>query len=964
MRCMLQSFRVLKSALVVMAAAALWAGTAEAQVNCPAISGIVDRGTNFNEDGFYVRRDLSACVAFSDLDTGLGADDAYVVFLGADDTFGYSIDYSRANVIRGSDLVSEFSCTGLNAPSAAGSFARIAASRTAVFNTTCTITANLSNGVGVSHSFAVSGSNASGTATINLSASTPQFTFPDTGVTLSGLNGRLGLAGDRFSIGFDQTFGQSVTGLEPGDFAVTNGTVSDIQGSGTSFTALLTPSGDGTVSVSLNANSVTFGGTGSNAASNILNASGDVTRPTPLISALPTAIGLTSTSVTVDFGEPVSGFELGDLTLTNLGASGLSDLGGGSYAFDVVATGTGTGRLSIAAGAVRDGAGNDSAASAEVTADVSNARPNVIVSRFWENTALPPDERQVILEVQLNDAKVQFSGDPLVGSVLTNATLEHQYIQGANGTFTIRFRVTGGPVTLTIAENALSDQIYGNSNEEIVIDLGTYDVTAPTPVIAYANYDRIDPFTATIDFGEEVTGFELSDITPTFAELSGFTDLGGGVFSVTVTGYDLRTPPEISVPADVTQDLSGNNNLASPAAVIPAPDGDAPSVVISGIPDGFTGPVTADLTFDWGEGVVDFSASDISVAGGTLGPLVAVGTEQQVWRAELTVTGDRDVTISIPADAVLDGSGTGSAAAFAIGAFASGTVAEAVIRDFLGARGQALIASQPALGGLLDNDGPSGNIQVTRGQGIVQIQTGTEGPIWAALDSSWSDINGFETAYTLLTFGSHVYLADETLLGVMVQFDHAASTEGVAEIEGTGWLIGPYYVARYGGVVVDARVLWGQTDNEIRPTGTYTDHFGTERVLAMLNLSGEIELERATLRPLLGWAYTEDRSEAYVDALSNPVSAQRVRLSEVETGLDWVMPIGAGAVDFTGGMSAIFTAEEGGNEDLEGGRGRVDLGLSSAGTGPLSFDLGVYVDGLFRETQERYGANVSVDWRF
>jgi hypothetical protein len=417
----------------------------------------------------------------------------------------------------------------------------------------------------------------------------------------------------------------------------------------------------------------------------------------------------------------------------------------------------------------------------------------------------------------------------------------------------------------------------------------------------------------------------------------------------------------VQIPAGAASDAAGNPNLASAAFGPPAPDGTPPTLTITGVPDGFTGPETATVTFDWGEDVFGFADADVTVTGGTLGPITG---GNRIWTAQLTVTGSSDVTVSVGDGAVQDVTGTLSGAASVTGAFASASIAEETIRDFLASRGQSLIASQPGLAGLLDNDRPSGNIQVTRGQGIVQVQTGTEGPIWAALDSSWSDIDGFETAYTLLTFGSHVYLQDETLLGVMVQFDHAASTEGLAEIEGSGWLIGPYYVARYGGVVVDARVLWGRTENEISPLGTYTDHFGTERVLAMLNLSGEIELPRATLRPLFGWAYTEDRSEAYVDALSNPVAAQRVRLSEVETGLDWVMPLGSGAVDFTGGMSAIFTAEEGGTDDLEGGRGRVDLGLGSTEDGPLSFDVGVYVDGLFRDDQERYGANVSVDWRF
>lgn len=282
----------------------------------------------------------------------------------------------------------------------------------------------------------------------------------------------------------------------------------------------------------------------------------------------------------------------------------------------------------------------------------------------------------------------------------------------------------------------------------------------------------------------------------------------------------------------------------------------------------------------------------------------------------------------------------------------------------MASRASALIAAQPGLAGLLDNDGPTGNIQVTRGVGTVQIRTGSEGPLWAALNSNWSDMDGFETAYTNLSFGTHMYLADETLLGVMLQLDHAASSEGVSETEGTGWLIGPYYVARYGNVDVDARLLWGRTDNEISPLGTYTDCFETERVLAMVKLSGEVAVGEATLRPLIGWAYVNDRSESYIDALSNSVAAQRVRLSEFEAALDWTMPVGANGMEFTGGLAGIFASEDGGNGTLDGGRGRIDLGLSSTGVGSLSYDLGLFADGLFQPGLERYGAEVSVDWRF
>jgi hypothetical protein len=179
-----------------------------------------------------------------------------------------------------------------------------------------------------------------------------------------------------------------------------------------------------------------------------------------------------------------------------------------------------------------------------------------------------------------------------------------------------------------------------------------------------------------------------------------------------------------------------------------------------------------------------------------------------------------------------------------------------------------------------------------------------------------------------------------------------------------GWLIGPYFVARYGGVDVDARLLGGRTDNEISPVGTYRDSFATERVLAMINLSGEIERGTATLRPLFGWYYLDDRSDAYIDALANPVAAQRVRLSQVKAALDWTMPVGEVGLEFNGGVASLFTAETGGNGSIEGARGRIDLGLRRQGVGALDFDFGVYADGLGQSGFEAYGVDLSVDWRF
>lgn len=682
------------------------------------------------------------------------------------------------------------------------------------------------------------------------------------------------------------------------------------------------------------------------------------------LSGLAGTVGLAGDTVTLTFGNPVSGFSLSDLTLTNLFASNLQTSDNTTFTFDVAATGDGVGRISLAENTVEDAAGNLNSAAAEVTTASVASRPEVSFDRM---------EHVVSSRYEFFFTVTNPGGQGVYGQSpqATNFTMIGYDFQSNGSGATVEFSyvglVTDGDVTFSFPDGFFRDLALDNTNAGTApITAASFDFTPPDVSISGTPGFPGDPYTINITFTEPVTDFELADIAGSNAAISDFANLCGTGLCASYSAVVTADPGaafthSVQVPAAVATDAADNPNTASAVASPPPPDGTAPMVTITGVPDGFTGPQTATITFDWGEDVAGFEDADITVTGGTLGPIAG---GRQVWTASLAVDGDQDVTVSVAAAAVTDITNTPSQAASITGAFASGAVAEEVIREFLGARGQALIAGQPGLAGLLGNDAPSGNIQVTRGQGIVQIQTGTEGPVWAALDSSWSDIDGFQTAYTLLTFGSHVYLADETLLGVMVQFDHAASNEGLAEIEGTGWLVGPYYVARHGGLVVDARVLWGRTENEIRPTGTYTDHFGTERMLAMLNLSGEIELERASLRPLLGWAYTEDRSEAYVDALSNPVAAQRVRLSELEAGLDWVMPLGTGAVDFTGGMSAIFTAEQGGNQDLEGGRGRIDLGLRRAGPGPLSFDLGVYADGLFQDQQERYGASVAVQLRF
>ncbi len=678
----------------------------------------------------------------------------------------------------------------------------------------------------------------------------------------------------------------------------------------------------------------------------------DLSPPTPTISFDGYDLENTFTARVV-WDEDVTGFTRSDITPVGATLGAFAAVNASEYTVAVTAIDLTTApSINIAANVAEDLASNGNLAANGAPPPADGTAPVLDITGVPDGFGGP---QIVTVGFNWGERVLGFEDGDIA---VTGGTLGP--ITGGPQIWAAQFTILGTEdISVTVAANAVLD-VSGTPNAETGSD-GAVETDPPTPTITYAGYDRIDPFTATITFDEDVTGFEVGDLVAPFAQLSAFTAVSASVYTVTVQGFDLLTPPEVSVPAGVAQDLAGNLNLAAQAAAIAPPDGVAPVVTITGVPDGFTSAQTATITFDWGEDVIDFRDADIIVTGGTLGP---IGGGQQTWTASLSVDGDRDVVVSVAANAALDGSGMGSAAASVIGAFASGEIAEELIREFLGARSAALLAAQPNLSGLLDNDGPSGNISVTRGVGTVQIRTGSEGPIWAALNSNWSDIDGFETTYTNVSFGTHMYLQDETLLGVMVQLDRATSSEGVSGIEGTGWLIGPYYVARYGGVDLDARLLWGRTENEISPLGTYTDRFSTERVLAMVNLSGEIEAGATLLQPLVGWSYVEDRSEAYLDALSNPVAAQRVRLSQLEVALDWTRPIGANGMEFVGGMAGLFTAEEGGNGSVEGARGRLDLGLRRQGQGPLNFDIGLYADGLGQSGFEAYGIDLSVDWRF
>ena len=155
----------------------------------------------------------------------------------------------------------------------------------------------------------------------------------------------------------------------------------------------------------------------------------------------------------------------------------------------------------------------------------------------------------------------------------------------------------------------------------------TIDATAPVPTISGpASPTGSDPFDVKIDFGEDVIGFEIDDITIGNGSVSSLTDNGSGSYtaSIDAAADGLVT---VDINAGVTQDLAGNDNTAAPQFNISV-DTTPPTVTINQLA-GQSDPTNASLVnfiVQFSEPVSGFSAGDV-ILGGTAGAATTLVTQ-------------------------------------------------------------------------------------------------------------------------------------------------------------------------------------------------------------------------------------------------------------------------------------------------------------------------------------------------
>ena len=403
-------------------------------------------------------------------------------------------------------------------------------------------------------------------------------------------------------------------------------------------------------------------------------------------------------------------------------------------------------------------------------------------------------------------------------------------------------------------------------------------------------------------------------------------------------------------------------------------DTTAPTVSITADVDSFSGTTAFTATFTFSEGITGFALSDITVTNAVASTLTGSG---DTYSATITPSDTGNVTIDIAAGAVTDGSGNGNIAAvqFVIRTSAVKQTQDRIAQG-MQSRANQLISNQTSLFEFLQGGrGGFFNANGSESTGYFNLSSKHQGLFWFDVKGSWAQDASSQTKYGHATFGSHFEMNENVLLGGMIQLDIAENKDTSSTLESSGWLVGPYAVARHPtqDLYFEGAILFGQTQNRIRPTNTYEDKFKTQRWLFRGAVTGEIVQEDISLFPNLKFTHTTDRQQAYTDSLSNVIAAQSISLTELSAGIDFNRPIAidGGKLSLIGGISGIWSGSSGSGgsasdiiPDYDGGRAKLKLGMDFKDENGFNMNMSGYYDGIGVNNYHAYGASVSLKKQF
>jgi hypothetical protein len=777
------------------------------------------------------------------------------------------------------------------------------------------------------------------------------------------------------------TFSESVSGFEVGDIVVGNGAASEFAGSGASYTATITPAGDGEVTVDVAADAATDSAGNGNTAATQFSIEADINAPTVTdvtVSDSDLRLGDVGTPFTVaaTFSEaldpgtdPTISFVGGDL------ASTLSFQSGEFSSGDTVYTGTYT---------VSDSGANIADLDVNI-AGGTDPSGNAVVESAVEDLFSVDMRRGSITVVQsvvgTTDGEFDFSGD--LGSFMittVSQTGSEIFTSLAQGDYSVSVAAEDGfTLDSIMCEGGTSDVDLGSGTATVTLApsdtvICTFesladpevDETAIPSLVLTLPAEAPDLSELSLPFDLANTGgsafyftaatdVEWLDIDPTSGSIpaSGsltFTlsfneavrDLEPGEYVGTIT------VTEVAGPAQKGRESSANtlNVINIPINITIAPTDGTLTIVST------TAPAQAgDGVFTYASNLTALNGLSLSTTNGMASSAaltvlngsytVTQGVTEGWELSDISCVGDTDggsvfdvanrsVVIDLDPDEAI------------VCTFANGRdeayirqITMSAIRSFMAARADQILSSGPRLSQRLRGDRASGTpnsfaADMTRGRSQASFSASLSAlrqsakrnqpqmpgeeefnlgnstgfnslDVWvqANYSSVEDDRAGLasDSSFGMYYLGADFLASDDLLIGALVQFDQAETTTGDmrSEVEGDGWLAGPYMVARLSeNVYFDARAAWGQSDNQVNPIGLYTDDFETSRWLFEANLVGDIRSGNWRVSPEAGIAYFNEEQDSYTDSLGFMIPSQEITLGRFRAGPEFAYRIESG----------------------------------------------------------------------
>ena len=280
---------------------------------------------------------------------------------------------------------------------------------------------------------------------------------------------------------------------------------------------------------------------------------------TSYISANEVATG--DITYTFTFLEPVSGFTVEDVSVTNGIKGTFTQVSEKVYTLVVTPTDESTDNLSVSVDAnkFKDLASNDNIASDTTVQKVNTKNAVITITDNTESTATS----DVTYTFTFNEDVTGFTVDDIIVQNGTKGT----FTQVSASVYTLVVTPDSeevGNITVSVAENVAQDS-NSNGNLAVINTLQTFDTDTTAPVLTItdnisaeqANGNIIFTFT----FSEYVTGFATADITVTNGSKGSFVTIETGkIYQLIVSPYETGDVT-VTVAENLLTDLGANGNI-------------------------------------------------------------------------------------------------------------------------------------------------------------------------------------------------------------------------------------------------------------------------------------------------------------------------------------------------------------------------------------------------------------------